>query len=609
MSTIKPEEVVVNQEEGDPEGVVDHSRATCNETTRDSVYQYLDRDVNTCESFKIEVKNLPRYASYATLKKLFTNKINVKPQKMKLIGNPVKFAFVAFTGEEEKERALKTLNGFEWKGKTLIAIPAAPKPDPLVVKRTVEEQEGNSCPNESNKKMKTIQDWNSMSLQELQETLNDQVCNFWRKPYEEQLKDKRIIVNDFLMELLKDLVNMISNSKKEPGIEGSVQSKEALFKLFTTARKELDRKACSLEQVIPSPETKGYRNKCEFSIGSDDKVVGFRLGSYKEGQLKVVGVDSVPFVSEGMKQVASSCQHFLQNVSSLKPFDNLTHEGHWKQVMVRSNEKNEHLVMMTVDSRGINEDTLTKEKQLLVESLSECHVSSLYFEVVSKDDRKQKEDRLVHVHGNKRLEEVMNINGHQLVFSVSPLAFFQINTKAAELCYDVIGKMLDLTEETLLLDICCGTGTIGLSLASRVKKVIGIELSKEAVDDAKVNASLNSITNIEFICGRAEETLSRVLSVNQSHSGPIIAVIDPPRAGLSQTVIKSIRSADKVTKLVYVSCDAKFAKQNLIDLCRPLSKVYRGSPFIPKTVVPVDMFPHTNRCELVFLYERLTTVV
>jgi tRNA (uracil-5-)-methyltransferase len=570
---------------------------------KDEVYQYLDRDSNTCEQFKIEIKNLPKYASYSTVKKLLINHIKVKPQKIKLIGNPVKFAFVAFVTQGEKEKALEGLNGYEWKSKKLIAVTAAPKQDPFVVncqsKRPLEGEE------EKDKRLKgdTI-DYSIMDPVELKKKLNDQVCCNWRIPYEEQLKNRNQENNHFLTTLRKDILKMINNSQREPGIDGSQESKDKLLEWFLNEKKTDN--PCS--EIKAAPVINGYRNKCEFSLGVQDKVIGFRLGAYKDGLLKVVCVDEVPIVSDEVKKLVFRLQGFYQKDSLMTPFDPKTNTGHVKQIMIRSNQAKKHMITVTLDVFGVDEETLEKEKENIVASLEGSCVSSLFFEFVSRGDRKQKDDRLFHVFGEKTLMETMTIKEKEFRFSISPMAFFQINTKAAEVCYETIADLFEgnlSMENTLLLDICCGTGTIGISLASSVKKVIGIELSKEAVEDARVNARINGVTNIDFVCGRAEETLHKILNQNHSFSD-IIAVIDPPRAGLNASVMKAIRSVTKVSKLVYVSCDAKFAKQNLIDLSRPVSKVYRGDPFVFKRVESIDMFPHTNRCELLFLFERLS---
>mgnify|MGYP001027320963 FL=1 len=111
------------------------------------------------------------------------------------------------------------------------------------------------------------------------------------------------------------------------------------------------------------------------------------------------------------------------------------------------------------------------------------------------------------LHGKSYIEEKL----FDLTFHVSPYAFFQVNTPVAEILYRNIGDWVSLHENTLLLDVCCGTGTIGLCLANRVKYVIGVDIEASAIEDAKRNAELNGITNCEFICSPAEKVMSDLL--------------------------------------------------------------------------------------------------
>lgn len=109
---------------------------------------------------------------------------------------------------------------------------------------------------------------------------------------------------------------------------------------------------------------------------------------------------------------------------------------------------------------------------------------------------------------------------------------FQVNTDAAEKLYSIICEFANCNDQTVVLDICCGTGTIGICLARSVKKVIGIELNEDAINDAKFNAQNNQLTNMEFFCGRAETLIPQVLKLLNSDIKDVVAILDPPRCGL-----------------------------------------------------------------------------
>eukprot|EP00962_Isochrysis_galbana_P016713 scaffold4787_cov117-Isochrysis_galbana.AAC.2 len=159
--------------------------------------------------------------------------------------------------------------------------------------------------------------------------------------------------------------------------------------------------------------------------------------------------------------------------------------------------------------------------------------------------------------------------------------------------------------DTVVLDVCCGTGTIGLCMASVAKRVIGIEMNTKAVQDARSNALLNSIPNAEFIASTAEAATRRVLSrLSAAERESLVAVVDPPRAGLHNDVIKALRGCLPLKRILFVSCHAPAFVRNAVGFCRPPSRAFEGEPFTPTRAFAVDLFPDTEHCELVVLLER-----
>lgn len=227
-------------------------------------------------------------------------------------------------------------------------------------------------------------------------------------------------------------------------------------------------------------------------------------------------------------------------------------------------------------------------------------VTSLYF--VEEGQRKtpsQKDLPLEHMAGDQCIQE--DLLG--LTFRISPHAFFQVNTPAAEVLYTIIGEWAQLDGGSTVMDVCCGTGTIGLALAPKVKRVVGIELCQEAVEDARVNALTNELSNVEFHCGRAEDLVPGLVS--RLSSQRLVAVLDPPRAGLHSKVILAIRRAENIKRVLYVSCNPRAAMGNFVDLCRAPSNRVKGIPFHPVKAVAVDLFPQTPHCEMLILFERM----
>ncbi|RKP22139.1 S-adenosyl-L-methionine-dependent methyltransferase [Rozella allomycis CSF55] len=169
-----------------------------------------------------------------------------------------------------------------------------------------------------------------------------------------------------------------------------------------------------------------------------------------------------------------------------------------------------------------------------------------------------------------------------LSFQISRASFFQVNTKGAETLYSEICNQCEVDENTIILDLCCGTGTIGQVISSKVKKVIGVELVYEAVEDAKKNANIN-----EFICSKVEDAIGNILS-GLDPTERVVAILDPPRAGIP-SFIKHI---------VYASCKPELAMNNFIQLTDQTGN------FKVTNVVPVDMFPHTEHYELLLTFKR-----
>lgn len=233
------------------------------------------------------------------------------------------------------------------------------------------------------------------------------------------------------------------------------------------------------------------------------------------------------------------------------------------------------------------------------------------------------------IHGRGYIEEKML----GLTFQISAEAFFQVNTRCAELLFERVGEWVQQAPsseadvvadgnkpsdgdgsatDTLLLDVCCGTGVIGLTLAKKAKKVVGLELVPQAVEDAKRNATANDVANAVFFAGRAEQTLRDVLK-DTSEFGSVVGVVDPPRSGLHPDVIKALRKCKKMQHLIYVSCNPSGTLlENAAALCAPIDETSHkqvkthGFPFRPVRAVPVDLFPHTDHCEMVVVFSRLS---
>lgn len=372
---------------------------------------------------------------------------------------------------------------------------------------------------------------------------------------------------------------------------------------------------CPMDSIHASPSTEGYRNKCEFSMGFDAEgkpCVGFRLGLFRNGSVVVSKPDQCVNVSSVMKEVCAAVQTMVET-SYFAVYDVKTKVGVWRQLTVRLAERTGDLmVVVQLNPNELSEEDKEKVKALVIATLTNPElpfsVKSLYLQHYGGVSAATEDDPVLKIFGSDSIEEQML----GMRFSVSPNAFFQVNTTAAEHLYSLVKKHADADENTLLYDVCCGTGTIGICAAQGVGKVVGIEICKAATDDAAVNAALNGVENVTFINSKAEDVMKDLLKTKRSeseqHLNKVVAIVDPPRAGLHHQVLRALRGCPPVQRIVYVSCNpTNSLVQDAVTLCGPKTKSITGEAFQPVYAIPVDLFPHTPHCEMIIVFERIQT--
>jgi len=342
------------------------------------------------------------------------------------------------------------------------------------------------------------------------------------------------------------------------------------------------------------------------------------VSSYKKGSFAVGPVHHLPHLPDSMKKTVKLLEdHF--RASGLKAFDAENHSGTWRQVTIRTNLVDEVMVIVVVHPQQLTNEELDQIKKGLInlakgqDGKDSSGISSLYFQAMGAK-KSGEEPPVEYLSGSTHLKEKLC----GLQFSVSPLAFFQVNTLAAEVLYQKIGELAQVDAETNILDVCCGTGTIGLSLAKKCRRVFGVEIIDSAVEDAKKNAESNALTNTTFVSGKAEEMLSGLIEQikkiedetpnDDSPPEKIVAVLDPPRAGLHKRCCQVLRTCEKIERLIYVSCSPQGAMRSFVELCRATSNAYGGVPFFPTQALAVDLFPDTPHCELILVFERYNKV-
>ncbi|XP_032186885.1 tRNA (uracil(54)-C(5))-methyltransferase homolog isoform X1 [Mustela erminea] len=423
-----------------------------------------------------------------------------------------------------------------------------------------------------------------------QERLADVVTPLWRLSYEEQLKVKFEAQKKILRRLESYLqkLNGVNVTTSAPRVEGL---------------------SCLLHPIIPSPVINGYRNKSTFSVNrgpdGNPKTVGYYLGTWRDRSIVCVRSNHLKNIPEKHNQVAQYYEVFLRQ-SPLEPCLLFHEGGYWRELIVRTNSQGHTMAIITFHPQELKQEELGVQKEAIKKFFTTgpgavCDLTSLYFQesTVTRCSHQQSPYQLLF--GEPHLfEDLLGLK-----IRISPDAFFQINTAGAEVLYRTVGELSRVNSNTILLDICCGTGVIGLSLAQYASQILGIELMEQAVEDARWTAAFNGITNCEFHTGRAEKILPQLLKSKED--GQVIAVVNPARAGLHYQVVRAIRNCRAIHTLIFVSCKPHGeATRNIIELCCPpdSAKKLLGEPFVLRKAVPVDLFPHTPHCELVLLFTR-----
>ncbi|XP_036030700.1 tRNA (uracil(54)-C(5))-methyltransferase homolog isoform X2 [Onychomys torridus] len=424
-----------------------------------------------------------------------------------------------------------------------------------------------------------------------QERLADVVTPLWRLSYEEQLQVK--------FEAQKKIIQSLESYLRVlHGVSGRVAAphSEVLH--------------CHLHPIIPSPIVNGYRNKSTFSVNrspdGNPKTVGYYLGTWKDGNIVCVPCSHLKNIPEKHSQVAQNYEVFLRQ-SSVEPCLLFHEGGHWRELTVRTNSQGHTMAIITFHPQGLSQEELCVQKVTLRDFFTKgpgavCELTSLYFQESTMTRCSHEQSPYQLLFGEPHIfEDLLGLK-----IRISPDAFFQINTAGAELLYQTIGELSGVDSNTILLDICCGTGVIGLSLAQRASQVLGIELVEQAVEDARWTAAFNGVTNCEFHAGRAEKILPQLLKL-QKDEKLTVAVVNPARAGLHYQVVQAIRNCRAIHTLVFVSCKPHGGStRNFIELCCPPNSAKKlfGEPFVLREAVPVDLFPHTPHCDLVLLFTR-----
>lgn len=324
-----------------------------------------------------------------------------------------------------------------------------------------------------------------------------------------------------------------------------------------------------------------YRNKAQVPVGEKDgKLIS---GFFKPRSHEIIETDEsliqLPEVDEAIQTVKEICSEL-----GVKAYNEETHKGDLRHIMARYGKETGELmvVMITRTPDFPNKDKIVAE---IVKRLPK--VKSIVHNINSKRTNVILGDKVKVLWGSEVIYDYIG----DVKFAISALSFYQVNPDQTKVLYDKTLEYAGLAGNETVIDAYCGIGTISLFLAQKAKKVYGVEIVQEAIEDAKRNADLNDITNAEFAVGKAEEVIPKWYE--QGIKADVL-VVDPPRKGCDEALLQTIIEM-KPKKVVYVSC-------NPATLARDL-RILEDGGYKTLEVQPVDMFPQTTHVECVALIE------
>jgi len=395
-------------------------------------------------------------------------------------------------------------------------------------------------------------------------------CQLQHLSYEAQLRWKRQHVVDNLVRIGK---------LKVAGETVAVTNRER----ETADGQELSDSGVIVHPTIGMSDPWRYRNKAQVPIGSSE-AAGLIGGFFEEGSHRIVEMDACLIQQEANEASVRAVKEAARMLG-ISAYDRTTGQGLLRHVVVRhAASTGQRMIVLVTNGRDIPHESewieMIRQRVPGVTSIAQ-NVNTARSPVVFGEYTRT-------LWG----EDVIHDEIGGLRFAISPRSFFQVNPEQTERLYWIALEYAGLTGNETVIDAYCGIGTITLFLARRARRVYGVEIVPEAIEDARRNARLNGIHNAEFAVGRAEIVLPRW---QREGINPDVIVVDPPRSGCAPSLIATMITL-RPSRIVYVSC-------NPSTLARDLRLLEDGG-YRTVEVQPVDMFPHSGHVECCSLLVR-----
>ena len=332
--------------------------------------------------------------------------------------------------------------------------------------------------------------------------------------------------------------------------------------------------------IIGSDSPCRYRNKAQYPVARDGA-----LGFYAFHSHRIIPCGECALQPEIFDEISAEITDWIRE-SCISVYNEETHKGLLRHIYLRRAEKTGEIMAVAV----INGENLPFADDFVNRLLSVCgeNLKSVQLNINSAKTNVILGDKCKVLYGGEYITDVLC----GVKVRLSPLSFYQVNRATAEKLYKKAAEYAE-PKGKLVLDLYCGAGTIGLSMAKQAKRIIGAEIVPDAVEDAKYNARLNGIQNAEFICADAAKAAALLRDRGLK---PDIVIIDPPRKGCSKELIDTVAEDFSPERVVYVSCDSATLARDI--------KLFSEKGYTLKEYTPVDMFPRTAHVETVALLSR-----
>lgn len=349
--------------------------------------------------------------------------------------------------------------------------------------------------------------------------------------------------------------------------------------------KQLDIKNSKIESLLstfskPKPilgmnNPSSYRNKIQVTFGKDENN-HIIYGNYVENSHIIVPIKECSICNKDALNIINTIKKLILKYK-ISIFDEYKYRGCIRHVLIRTNHNNEHMLVLVTGANRLPKvnsfikDIITKHPNIItiIQCINEKRTSSILT------------NKSYVLYGEGYLNDKLCGNIYRLGFN----SFYQINKTMTKVLYDTAIKLANIKGQEIILDSYCGIGTISLLLAKKCKKVIGVEINKNAIKDAIINKKINNITNAYFI---AEDATKFILSNKEKFD---IVFVDPPRSGCDTKFLNAIIKIKPKT-IIYISCNPVTLKRDLLFLTKK-------NQYSVDTIQPIDMFPYTDHIECV----------